>query len=78
MMKSDPFSEDLPGYVLGALDLVDNSGVERHLTECRECKWELEQFHAVMYLLAKSTPAMAPDAGLREKVIAGVVAAAGS
>lgn len=77
MMKNDPFSEGLPGYVLGILDREENSGIERHLTDCRECNRELEQFFAVMYLLARSTPAPAPDAGLREKVITRVVAAAG-
>ncbi len=77
-MIKDPFPEDLPGYVLGALDHAKNSGIENHLAECRKCRWELEQFNAVVYLLAKSMPAEAPDAGLRQKVIAGVVAAAGS
>ncbi len=78
MKKSDPFSEDLPAYALGALDHAENKEVERHLANCRECNRQLEQFNALMYLLAKSTPVMAPDAGLREKVIARVVAAAGT
>lgn len=76
MMYEDPFSEDLPGYVLGALEPVENIGVERHIKDCKKCRRELDQFLTVVYLLAKATPAMAPDAGLREKVITRVVATA--
>ncbi|MHC1781847.1 MAG: zf-HC2 domain-containing protein [Anaerolineaceae bacterium] len=75
-MKKDQISENLPGYVLGVLDDEENGNLEHHLTECRDCRWELEQFQALEYLLAKTTPAMEPASGLRGKVIARVVGAA--
>lgn len=45
------WGEDIPAYALGALDADAAREVERHLSECEQCRRELPQLRAVVDVL---------------------------
>jgi anti-sigma-K factor RskA len=60
MSAHEQFEEDLALYALGGLhgnDLVD---LEKHLTDCADCRRELEQLRGDMALMALSAAGPAP------------------
>ncbi len=57
-------------YAVDALDDAERARFEEHLRTCPECRAEVDSFHETTALLG--TEEMAPPAGLRDQVLAGI------
>jgi anti-sigma-K factor RskA len=57
-------------YALGALDDAERQSFEEHLATCAICTAEVDELTNVAGLLASAAPAVAPPAGLRERILA--------
>ena len=68
MNQDHPFIEDIPAYVLGALDPDSAAALEVHLQSCEVCQSELAAYHFVSANLLLDTPPQQPPAGLRHKL----------
>jgi hypothetical protein len=53
MMTPEDVHRDVGAYALGVLDSRDSARFEQHLTLCRSCPRELEQFSSVTALLSQ-------------------------
>lgn len=60
--------ENLPAFVLGALDKDESVRVRKHLERCPQCRAEYRSFEQVVTALAYSVPAIEPPAHLREVI----------
>ena len=58
-------------YAVDALDDLERARFERHLDECDDCRFEVAELRETAALLADSV-SMAPPAGLRDSVLAGI------
>ncbi len=58
------------GYALDALDPEDREAFERHLPGCEQCQGELASFWEVASALAVAADGPAPNAELRERILA--------
>ena len=56
-------------YAVDALDDLERAQFERHLRDCESCSREVESLREASALLAETT-AVAPSAGLRDRVLA--------
>lgn len=65
--------DQLPAYVLGALDEPEAAEVRRHLSRCRRCLHEAEELQEVSGLLALAAPEIAPPPELKTKLMARVI-----
>jgi anti-sigma-K factor RskA len=72
MSVHEQFADDLPRYALGELDGDARLGVEKHLSECSDCRRELEQLRGDLSLLALSATGAQPPARSRQKLIAAI------
>jgi len=45
--NNDPFIENIPAYVLGALSRTETAALKAHLETCRVCQAELAQFQQI-------------------------------
>ena len=60
-------------FAVDALDDIERAQFERHLRDCEICSREVESLRDASALLAETT-ALAPSAGLRDRVLAEVAA----
>ena len=58
------------GYALDALDPAEREAFERHLADCEQCQNELASFWEVTSALAVAADGPAPNAALRERILA--------
>jgi len=58
------------GYALDALDPTEREVFERHLAGCEQCQEELASFWEVTSALAVAADGPAPNAALRERILA--------
>lgn len=56
-------------YALGLLDEAESGIFERHLSSCPACTAEVRQSGDLAVELARTMPASAPPAGLRQRVL---------
>jgi anti-sigma-K factor RskA len=61
--------DQLPAYVLGALDDAEATEVRRHLSRCRRCLQEAEELQEVSGLMAFAAPDVAPPPELKGQLI---------
>lgn len=59
-----------PAFVLGALEAAESDAVRRHLAECPEAHAEPAQLHSVVPALFEVAEAVAPPAGLKDRILA--------
>lgn len=73
-VADDQIREQLALYALGALSQQEARVVEHHLAEgCEVCASELQTFESVVEALAFAVPPATPPAGVRAKLISGLV-----
>ncbi len=60
--------ENLPAFVLGALDAEESARVRKHLERCPRCQAEYRSYQQVTTALAYSAPLQEPPAHLREVI----------
>lgn len=68
-MQCKDISSMLSPYLDGVLDSDESAEVRVHLTNCPQCRAELEELKAVMLLL-QELPEMTPPVDFREKLLA--------
>lgn len=61
--------DDLELYVLGVLPPVTRAGVERHLTECAECRAEASALTDVIAAIHETLPDREPAPALRARIL---------
>jgi len=76
MSPADRFLELVPLAALDALDGQDLVDFREHIPGCAECRAELAAYEEVAGRIGASQGAMPPPPGLRNRVLAGVGAAA--
>lgn len=64
------WNDDLPGYLLGALEPSEAAALERHLDGCERCREELSWLAPAVATLPESVPRLEPPEGLRARVMA--------
>jgi anti-sigma-K factor RskA len=71
---TEPFirHEDVAGYVLGSLTMVERAAFERHLAECSTCREAARELSAPALLLRRAAPACDLPPNLEGKVVAAV------
>jgi len=63
-----PFIENIPAYVLGALDADDIVALEAHLEKCASCRTELTEYRVMSESLLTAIPPKQPSAMLRKRL----------
>lgn len=70
MTAHEQYRDDLPLYAVGALTKDESKQLERHLTECSECRAELRTFQEAASHIAMAVEPEAPPAHLKRQLIA--------
>lgn len=68
------FADDLALCALGTLQPAERAALEKHLTECPDCRRELAQLRGDSALLAMSIPAEMPPGRARQRLMNAVAA----
>lgn len=68
----DRWSEDLAGYLLGALEPDDAAALERHAEGCERCRAELRRLAPAALALPEMVERLEPPPGLRRRLLAEV------
>jgi len=63
---------ELPAYLLGALEPGEAAELERHLAGCEECRDELSRLEPAAQALPETVPRLDPPGRLRSRVMAEV------
>lgn len=63
-----PFIEDIPAYVMGALDADEAAVLEAHLETCVSCRTELAGYRTLSQSLLMAVPPKRPSAALRKNL----------
>ena len=66
--EHSPFRENLPAYVLGALDAEELAALEAHLQTCESCRTELAEYRQISDGLLAALPPRQPSAALRKRL----------
>lgn len=66
------WSEDLPAYLLGALEPGQQAELERHIEGCADCRAELVWLRPSVNLLPETVERVEPPPELRERLVAQV------
>ena len=64
-----PEQDDIPIFVLGAIDPAEALQIRNHLASCPACSTEWATYQAVVGLLCYAMPAQEPPAQLRERIL---------
>ncbi|MDI3340723.1 MAG: zf-HC2 domain-containing protein, partial [Sphaerobacter sp.] len=75
-LSHDAAADDLPAYVLGALDAEDCQAMAAHLAACPLCQQERQRLEATLGALATLAPPVSPPPDLRNRLLAQVTAKA--
>jgi anti-sigma-K factor RskA len=76
MSEHDHFREDVPAYMLGALDPEQAQALERHAESCEACRSEIRWMQAAVEALPETVERRRPPPALRERLLAEVRAEA--
>jgi anti-sigma-K factor RskA len=68
------FAADLALYAVGALPHAEQTALEKHLSECPDCRRELQQLRGDTSLLALSVPQQIPAARARQRLMSAIAA----
>ncbi|MCB0829818.1 MAG: anti-sigma factor [Solirubrobacterales bacterium] len=68
----DRFREQLPAYLLGALDPGEQGDLEHHLEGCPECRAELAWLEPASTVLSADVEQIEPSPSLKSRVMAAV------
>src|SRR5512141_1252081 len=68
MPNDHPFLDDIPAYVLGALDPAEANALRSHLETCTICRAELAEFQPVAQNLLLAASPKEPPAKLRREL----------
>jgi anti-sigma-K factor RskA len=64
--------DDIPAYVLGAMDVEELNRIGKHISQCFTCRKELESYQVVVDNLPSVLPQHNPPAGLRTTILQNV------
>lgn len=65
----EEYRENIGAYVLGALPELEAEVLERHLTECEECRAQVERLRPVTTALLRSVPQVEPPPSLKANLM---------
>ena len=68
-MVHEDYKEMIPARALSALDAAEARALNDHLSECAECRMELEEWEATAAALSVSAKPMEPSPEVRERVL---------
>jgi anti-sigma-K factor RskA len=68
-MVHEDYKEMIPARALSALDAAEARALNDHLSECDECRMELEEWEATAAALAVSAKPMEPSPEVRERLL---------
>ena len=68
-MVHDDYKEMIPARALSALDAAEAHALNDHLSECAECRTELEEWEATAAALGVSAKPMEPSPEVRERLL---------
>jgi anti-sigma factor RsiW len=68
-MQPHPYEDDIPAYVLGALDIEEALQISAHVAHCPACHAEVATYHALVGLLCYAIPPQEPPVHLRERIL---------
>jgi anti-sigma factor RsiW len=71
-----PYEDDVPAFVLGALDAEEACQVNAHLAICPCCRAEAAAYQAVVDLLRYAIRSQDPPVHLRYRILARIAACA--
>jgi anti-sigma-K factor RskA len=69
MMVHEDYKVMIPAHALSALDVAEASALNDHLSECAECRMELEEWEATALVMAVSPNPIEPSAGVRDRIL---------
>jgi anti-sigma factor RsiW len=72
MSEHDNFYEDIPAYMLGALDREDARALEHHAEDCERCRHEIRWLSVAVRALPETVERETPPPALRERLMAEV------
>jgi anti-sigma-K factor RskA len=68
-MVHEDYKEMIPARALSALDAAEARALHDHLSECAECRRELQEWEATAAAVAVSAKPMEPSPGVRERLL---------
>lgn len=68
-MVHEDYKEMIPARALSALDAAETRALNDHLSECAECRMELEEWEATAAALAVNAKPMEPSPEVRERLL---------
>ena len=68
MVHSD-YKEMIPALALSALDAAEARALDQHLSECSECRMELQDWEATAAAMAVSANPLEPSPKVRERIL---------
>lgn len=74
MSAHKEFAEDLALYAVGSLQPAERATLEKHLSECPDCRRELHELRGDTALLAMCVPHQAPPARARQRLMSAIAA----
>lgn len=74
MSAHKEFADDLALYAVGALPPAEQTALEKHLSECPDCRREFHQLRGDTSLLALSVPQQMPAARARQRLMSAIAA----
>lgn len=69
-LTHEDVADDLPAYLLGALDAEHCAAIATHLAECSTCQAERRRLEATIGALGTLAPPASPPPALRQRVLA--------
>jgi anti-sigma-K factor RskA len=68
-MVHDDYKEMIPARALSALDAAEARALNDHLSECAECRMELQEWEATAAAMAVTAKPMEPSPEVRERLL---------
>ena len=68
-MVHEDYKEMIPARALSALDAADARALNDHLSDCAECRMELQEWEATAAAMALSAKPMEPSPEVRERLL---------
>ena len=68
-MVHEDYKEMIPAHALSALDAAEARALNDHLSECDECRLELQEWEATAAAIAVSAKPMEPSPEVRERLL---------
>ena len=68
-MQPHQYEDDIPAYVLGALDIEEALQISAHVAQCPSCRADVATYHSLDGLLCYEIPLQEPPVHLRERIL---------